>query len=65
MTSDICAGKQGPSVREGAERQGNNCSECKEGCRFGESVYCSIDLRQHPKHDGHSCEWFVPSIRGV
>jgi len=39
--------------------ESNACCECKEGGVFGESVYCSIDGRFHPKQDDLACRSFI------
>jgi len=48
--------------RNGESKSGpgsNACCDCKEGCVFGESVYCSTDGRFHPKRDDLTCRSFI------
>jgi len=40
--------------------ENNTCRDCKEGCIFGENVYCNIDGRFHPLRDNFTCKWFIP-----
>lgn len=37
----------------------NDCCECKEGCKFVENVYCSIDGCFHPLRDKCPCKSFI------
>ena len=43
------------------EYESNNCSSCKNGCRFGKGrVYCNKDGHFHPAIDGISCDYYEP-----
>ena len=37
----------------------NNCSKCREGCVFGQDVYCNIDGHFRPLCDAIACVNFV------
>jgi len=54
--------EQNEERRDGERETGhgnNACCDCKEGGVFGESVYCSIDGRFHPKRDDLACRSFI------
>ena len=42
------------------EKKQNFCCECKEGCVFGNRVYCNYDGRFHPPCDHRVCKKFEP-----
>ena len=48
-----------PNKKGGDDLQSNNCSNCKEGCILGKSVYCNLDGRFHPLYDNFKCKSFI------
>ena len=52
--------KKGKKCNEGGiGLKNNDCCECKEGCVFGKSIYCSKDGRFHQLHNKAACENFI------